>query len=133
MASAFAILIGLQLVGEVLREALHLPLPGPLIGMALLTVALVARGTAGATAEQAVLPSLLKVANGLVAKHGAAVRTCGRWHHHPTRLLRREWVAVLAGLLISTMLGIAVTGLVMHYVSRIAGTSHRQVRRARAQ
>jgi holin-like protein len=37
MPSAFAILVGLQLVGEVLRQMLHLPLPGPLIGMVLLS------------------------------------------------------------------------------------------------
>ena len=47
MPFAFAILIGLQLGGEVLRQTLHLPLPGPLIDMFLLTVVLVARGSAG--------------------------------------------------------------------------------------
>lgn len=36
-------LLGCQLVGEVLAEALHLPLPGPVIGMVLLFVVLQVR------------------------------------------------------------------------------------------
>ena len=35
-------------------------------------------------------------------------------------VLRREWLAILAGLLVSTVLGLAVTGLVMHHVSRVS-------------
>jgi holin-like protein len=70
MPSAFAILVGLQLVGEVLRQTLHLPLPGPLIGMVLLTVVLVFRGSAGALAERAIPSSLLKAANGLITNMG---------------------------------------------------------------
>ncbi len=132
MTSAFAILIGLQLVGEVLRDTLRLPLPAPLIGMAALTVVLVARGSAGATAERAVSPSLLKVANGLIANMGLLFVPAGVGIITELDILRREWLVVLAGLLISTMLGITVTGLVMHHVSRIAGTSRRHVQRAPA-
>jgi holin-like protein len=35
--------------------------------------------------------------------------------------LRRESLAMLAGLLVSTALGLAVTGLVIRQVSRVAG------------
>jgi len=63
MPFAFAILVGLQLVGELLRQTLHLPLPGPLIGMVLLTVVLVARGSAGDAAERAVPPALASLPN----------------------------------------------------------------------
>jgi len=125
MASAFAILIGLQLVGEVLRQTLHLPLPGPLIGMALLTLVLVARGSTGAAPEHAVPPSLRQVANGLIVNMGLLFVPAGVGIIAELGVLRREWLAILAGLVISTLLGLAVTGLVMHHVSRIAGRAHR--------
>jgi putative effector of murein hydrolase LrgA (UPF0299 family) len=119
MPSAFAILIGLELIGEVLRETLHLPLPGPLIGMALLTVVLVARGSAGPASEHAVPASLLKVANGLIVNMGLLFVPAGVGIIAELGVLRREWLALLAGLVISTVLGLAVTGLVMHHVSRV--------------
>lgn len=125
MAAAFAVLIGLQLAGEVLRQTLHLPLPGPLIGMALLTIVLVARGSAGAAAEQAVSPPLRKAANGLIANMGLLFVPAGVGIIAEVGVLRHQWTAILAGLLISTVLGLAVTGLVMHHVSRLAGARPR--------
>jgi holin-like protein len=127
MPSAFAILIGLELVGEVLRETLHLPLPGPLIGMALLTVVLVALGSAGPAAEHAVPAPLLKVANGLIANMGLLFVPAGVGIITELGVLRRDWLALLAGLLISTVLGLAVTGLVMHHTSRLADAGRRAV------
>jgi putative effector of murein hydrolase LrgA (UPF0299 family) len=127
MPAAFAILIGLQLVGEVLRQTLHLPLPGPLIGMALLTAVLVAHGSAGPTAEHAVPAPLLKAANGLIANMGLLFVPAGVGIIAELGVLRREWLALLAGLLVSTVLGLAVTGLVMHHVSRLADTGRRAV------
>ncbi|MCR5863754.1 MAG: CidA/LrgA family protein [Aquincola tertiaricarbonis] len=44
MIQAFAVLLVLQLVGELLVQSLGLPLPGPLIGMLLLFGILVWRG-----------------------------------------------------------------------------------------
>lgn len=125
MPFAFAILIGLQLVGEVLRRMLHLPLPGPLIGMFLLAVMLVARGSTGAVAERAIPPPLLTTANGLIANMGLLFVPAGVGIIAELSLPRREWVAILAGLLISTLLGLAVTGLVMHHVSRLVGDGRR--------
>jgi putative effector of murein hydrolase LrgA (UPF0299 family) len=133
MPSAFAILVGLQLAGEVLRSTLHLPLPGPLNGMFLLTVVLVARGSAGAAAERAVPPPLLKAANGLIANMGLLFVPAGVGIIAQLGVLRRDWFAILAGLLVSTVLGLAVTGLVMHYVSRVAGAGRRDVPEAAAE
>jgi len=132
MPFAFAILVGLQLVGELLRQTLHLPLPGPLIGMVLLTVVLVARGSAGDAAERAV-PTLLKAANGLIVNMGLLFVPAGVGVIAELGVLRREWLAILAGLLISTVLGLAVTGLVMHHVSRVAGAGRRAVPEAAAE
>ncbi|URI09151.1 CidA/LrgA family protein [Aquincola tertiaricarbonis] len=44
MIQAFAVLLVLQLVGELLVQSLGLPLPGPLVGMLLLLAGLVWRG-----------------------------------------------------------------------------------------
>ena len=43
MTAALALLLAFQLAGEALRVALHLPVPGPVIGMALLLVYLILR------------------------------------------------------------------------------------------
>jgi len=43
MIAHFAAFLGFQLIGEVITRALDLSLPGPVIGMALLTVVLMAR------------------------------------------------------------------------------------------
>jgi holin-like protein len=125
MPSAFAILIGLQLVGEVLRQTLQLSLPGPLIGMFLLTVVLVLRGSAGTLGERAISPSLQKATNGLIANMGLLFVPAGVGIIAEFSVLRRAWLPILVGLLVSTVLGLAVTGLVMHHVSRIAGVGHR--------
>jgi holin-like protein len=133
MPFAFAILFGLQLVGEVLRQMLHLPLPGPLIGMVLLTVALVARGSAGAAAERAVPSALLQLANGLITNMGLLFVPAGVGIIAEIGVLRREWLAILVGLLVSTVLGLAVTGLVMHHVSRVASAGPRTLPEAAAE
>jgi holin-like protein len=133
MPSAFAILVGLQLVGEVLRQTLHLPLPGPLIGMVLLTVLLVTRGSAGAAAQRAVPPPLLKAANGLIANMGLLFVPAGVGIIAELGVLRQQWWPILAGLLVSTVLGLAVTGLVMHHVSRVAGAGRRALPEAAAE
>jgi holin-like protein len=133
MPFAFAILVGLQLVGEALRQTLHLPLPGPLIGMVLLTMLLVARGSAGAAAERAIPPSLLSAANGLIVNMGLLFVPAGVGIIAELDVLRREWLAILAGLVVSTVLGLIVTGLVMHHVSRIAGAGRRAVPQAAAE
>ena len=44
MVQAFALLLVFQLVGEVVAQGLHLPVPGPLIGMLLLFAVLLWRG-----------------------------------------------------------------------------------------
>jgi holin-like protein len=125
MAAAFATLVVLQLLGAVLRSALHLPLPAPLIGMALLTLLLVARGSAGPAADRAVPPPLRKLADALIANLGLLFVPAGVGIVTEVSVLQQDWLPILAGLVVSTVLGVAVTGLVMHHVSRI-GVPHRQ-------
>jgi putative effector of murein hydrolase LrgA (UPF0299 family) len=88
---------------------------------------LVARGSTGPAPERAVPPPLLKAANGLIANMGLLFVPAGVGIIAELGILRREWLAILAGLLISTVLGLAVTGLVMHHVSRVADAGRRAV------
>lgn len=126
MPLAFAILVGFQLLGEVLRRALALPLPAPLIGMFLLTLVLAARGGAAPA-------PLRQAAGGLIANMGLLFVPAGVGIVTELGMMRREWLAVLAGLVVSTVLGLAVTGLVMHHVSRIAETRTRRAAPAAAE
>ncbi len=111
MPAAFALLIGCQLIGELVRAALHLPLPGPVIGMVLLTVLLVRRGV---TPEA----PLGRVAGGLIGTMGLLFVPAGVGIIAQFGLLRHDWLPILAGLVVSTVSGLVVTGLVMHRVSQ---------------
>lgn len=120
MPLAFAVLVGLQLVGEALRQTLPLPLPGPLIGMVLLTILLVARGSAGAAGKHAIPPSLLSAANGLIVNMGLLFVPAGVGIIAQLGLLRQQWLPITAALLGSTLLGLLVTAAVLHAVTRAA-------------
>jgi hypothetical protein len=52
MIAALTLLLVFQLVGEVIARALALPIPGPVIGMALLFLALLVRGGPGEELRQ---------------------------------------------------------------------------------
>jgi holin-like protein len=110
MPIAFLILVGCELIGEVLRRALHLPLPGPVIGMFLLALALIFSGD-----EQA---QLNRTANALIANMGLLFVPAGVGVIAEFGVLRQNWLPILVGLLVSTVLGLIVTGFVMHRVCR---------------
>lgn len=112
MVAAFALLIACQLIGELLRTALHLPLPGPVIGMVLLTGLLVRRGVAPEA-------PLGRVADGLIGTMGLLFVPAGVGIIAQFGLLRQDWLPILAGLVVSTISGLVVTGLVMHHASRV--------------
>ena len=111
MLAAFALLITCQLAGELLRGALGLPLPGPVIGLLLLTALLVQRGAAQET-------PLSRVAAGLIGNMGLLFVPAGVGIIAQLGLLRHDWLPILAGLVVSTVAGLVVTGLVMHLVSQ---------------
>jgi holin-like protein len=125
MPLALAILIGSQLIGEFLRQTLHLPLPGPLIGMFLLAFILAMRKTGPAVAGEPFSTPLLRTANGFIAHMGLLFVPAGVGVIVELTVLRREWLPILAGLLVSTLLGLVVTGLVMHHVTRFVESRRR--------
>jgi holin-like protein len=119
MPAAFALLIAAQLIGEVLRRALHLPLPGPVIGMFLLALALVTVGRhwIKPTSDAGEEPPLTQLSQALITNMGLLFVPAGVGIITQMSVLRQAWFPILAGLLISTVLGLIVTGLVMHVIS----------------
>jgi holin-like protein len=111
MSLAFLTLIlGLQLAGEVLRIALSLPVPGPVIGMGLLFVGLLLR--------RRPVPGLERTAFALLENFGLMFVPAGVGVMLYFPLLAAEWRPVLAALVVSTVAAIAVTGWAMVRLDR---------------
>lgn len=105
MLVALTQLLLFQLAGEVLARALDLPVPGPVIGMLLLFLALLARG--GPTTElRSTSQGLLQHLSLLFVPAGTGVMV----HLHR---IADEWLALAVALLFSTLVTLAVTALVM--------------------
>ncbi|HEY0120174.1 MAG TPA: CidA/LrgA family protein [Rhizobium sp.] len=122
MPSAFLILIACQLVGEALRVVLSLPIPGPVIGMFLLAVLLAVadRNGSHAMAEGTTRRSLERTAEALISHMGLLFVPAGVGIIAEASILRQEWLPIVAAVVGSTLLSIAVTGLVMHWLMRHA-------------
>ncbi len=115
MLTAFLCLIGCQLAGEILRQAFHLPIPGPVIGMFLLAGGLALRGR---RSGRAVPAALERSSETLIANMGLLFVPAGVGIITEIGLLRQQWLPIIAAVLGSTILSIAVTGLVMHWLTR---------------
>jgi holin-like protein len=115
MLTAILCLIGCQLIGETVREVFHLPIPGPVIGMFLLAAILALRGV---KADGAIPASLDRAADVLIGHMGLLFVPAGVGIIAEAGLLRQQWLSIVAALLGSTVLSIAVTGLVMYGVTR---------------
>jgi holin-like protein len=110
MLQAIATLLVFQTVGEVLSYALALPIPGPVLGMALLLAYLLASERAVAALRPTCV-ELLKHLSLLFVPAGVGVML------HVARIAN-EWLPIVAALLGSTALAIAVTALVIRWTSR---------------
>ena len=105
MLGAITLLLVYQLIGEVIALAFKLPVPGPVIGMLLLFLTLLARGSISEDLRNTAT-SLLSHLSLLFVPAGTGVMV------HLARVAD-EWVAIVAALIGSTVLTIAVTALVM--------------------
>ena len=117
MLIALTSLIGCQLIGELIREIFHLPIPGPVIGMFLLAAALVLRCS---KPDGSPPSSLNATAETLIAYMGLLFVPAGVGVIAEGDLLREQWLPILAGVVGSTVISVAVTGLVMHWTTRPA-------------
>jgi holin-like protein len=113
-----ALLLIYQLVGEVGVHALGLPIPGPVLGMLLLFLTLVAWGR---------VPGRLETtANGLLGHLSLLFVPAGvGMMVHATRI-GQEWLAIASALVVSTVVTMAVTAWTVDGVKWLAGRRRQQ-------
>jgi holin-like protein len=117
MLQALATLLVFQTIGEVLTYALALPIPGPVLGMALLLGFLLVDERA-LDALRPTCVELLKHLSLLFVPAGVGVML------HATRIAD-EWVPIVIALVASTALAIVVTALVIQWASRFTAREPR--------
>lgn len=110
MLAALTLLLVYQLVGEVIVQFFAWPVPGPVLGMVLLFITLVLRGSAPAHLKDTAT-TLLQHLSLLFVPAGAGVMV------HAARI-GDEWLAILLSLVGSTLVTIGVTGLVLKWLLR---------------
>ena len=110
MLRSLTVLILCQFAGEVAARALGLPLPGPVLGLVLLLAILMARGGPG--------EPLRDTSNGLLRYLSLLFVPAGVGIVTQLDVLTRDWVAILASILVSTALSMVVTGWIMQRLSR---------------
>ena len=113
MLAAFTILLLFQCLGEGIVFLLKLPLPGPVAGMLLLMAALLAWPALEKRTEEAA-NTLLSHLSLLFVPAGVGVyATAASGSGH--------WFAILAALIASTALTLAVTGLLLRGLGKKGG------------
>jgi holin-like protein len=99
-----------QLAGEAAVQAAHLPVPGPVAGMALLFAGLVLNGR--------VPDGLGAVANALLSNLSLLFVPAGVGIMLHFKLLEGDWLPLSAALIVSTLLTIGVTASLMSFLTR---------------
>jgi holin-like protein len=115
MLGGITLLLVYQLIGEVISLALRLPVPGPVIGMLLLFLTLIARGS--------VSDELRNTANGLLSHLSLLFVPAGTGVMVHMGRIADEWLPITVALVGSTVLTIAVTALVMRALMSRQGRS----------
>lgn len=108
---SFFILLLFQLAGEAFGRAAHIPIPGPVLGMALLAAFYILRKREPAIAMQ-------KTADGLLSWLGLLFVPAGVGIIANMALLRSAWLPVTVALLASTLLTMITVAWLMHRLSR---------------
>lgn len=110
MLRALATLLLFQCFGEGLSMLLHIPVPGPVIGLVLLFAYLVVRPSAVAAIEPTAL-ELLRHLSLLFVPAGVGIMVAAE-------KVRGDGIAILVSLVVSTTLAITVTALVTRALLR---------------
>lgn len=107
-----------QLAGEVLVASFSLPVPGPVAGMVILLAGLLAKGSVPSELS-AVCDTLLGNLSLLFIPAGVGVML-------HAKLLAREWLPITIALVASTLITVAVTGLVMQRLLAVLAKQEKQ-------
>jgi holin-like protein len=108
MLAGLTWLLVFQCVGEILARWTGLPVPGPVVGMALLFATLVIRN--GAT------ESLQASAGGLLSHLSLLFVPAGVGVMLHFQRVADEWLPIAAALIVGTVVTLAVTALVMRWL-----------------
>lgn len=104
-----------QLIGELFIATTGLPVPGPVIGMAIMFLGLLVRGS--------VPEDLGRVADTLISHLSLLFVPAGVGVMLHAGLIAAELVPISVALVMSTILTIAATGLCMSWLGSRSGTS----------
>ena len=118
MVGALALLLGCQLAGEAMARAVGLPVPGPVLGMALLFGLLVLRERLRPFDPPADRTALGVVAAGLLGNLSLLFVPAGAGVVQQGPVLLRNGPGLLVALVVSTAMTLAVTGWVFAGVAR---------------
>ena len=121
MIAGFALLLGLQLVGEVASRGLGLPVPGPVLGMALLVAGLAAWAKARGPDPTRPEAPLGRVADGLLANLAILFVPAGVGVVQYLDLLTAQGPAILATLVGSTLAAMLATVATFRAIKRLMG------------
>ncbi|MGB7974376.1 MAG: CidA/LrgA family protein [Roseiarcus sp.] len=123
MIRGFFILLAFQLVGEVAARGLALPAPGPVVGLALLVVALSLYLRWRPLDEEALTESDLgRAARGLLAALPLLFVPAGVGVVQYMGLLREQGLALAVALVVSTVATLVATVGIFLLVKRLTGT-----------
>ena len=114
MLAALTWLLLYQLTGEILVHVLDIPVPGPVIGMALLFLTLVIRGYS----ERPIPRALQQTANTLLQHLSLLFVPAGTGVMLYLQLIMDEWLPISVALIISTIGGMTVTALILRALTR---------------
>ena len=114
MLSTLTQLLIFQLVGEVTARGFNLPIPGPVLGMLFLFIALMIKGGPGKEL-QGTSQTLLQHLSLLFVPAGTGIMV------HLNRVAS-EWLPLMLSLVISTLATLIVTALVMKLCQRTSTT-----------
>lgn len=114
MLPSFTAIVLFDVAGDFCRRLLGVPIPGPVIGMALLLLALILRGR---------LPNTLdRAATGLLSYLPMLFVPAGVGMMAHFDLIKAQWPALIAGVVGSSVLAVAATALTMCAVERVQET-----------
>ncbi|WP_235736344.1 CidA/LrgA family protein [Nocardioides alcanivorans] len=104
-------LLVFQFIGEFLARVLHLPVPGPVIGMLLLVVALLLRKPPADAGVLRASDAMLRHLQLFFIPPAVGIITY-------FAVLRDDWLPIAGGLVLSWLLGLAATGLLVTLLLR---------------
>jgi holin-like protein len=116
MLPSLTVIVLFEAARDVLQTLLKLPIPGPIIGMALLFVALIGNGR---------LPDGLdRTASGILCYLPMMFVPAGVGIMAHFDLIRSDWLAICAALVVSSVLAIVITAATMRTIERAQHAVH---------